>query len=77
MICSLPFNIGAVITEESRHNDLHWMLLVRVCENVGTLDDLREEAEDVIDDHDRRVRVTGTGHICLMLGVCIWQGLVY
>ena len=36
--------------EEIRHEDLVLVLVVRVCDDVGTLQRLIEEAEDIVDD---------------------------
>ena len=59
----VPFDIGAVVAEEGWHEDLLWMVLVAVGEDVGPLDDLWEEAENVIEDKDGCVRVRRTRYI--------------
>lgn len=42
------------------HEDLVLVVLVRVCENVGTLQRLWEETEDVVDNQEGRFRILGT-----------------
>ena len=52
-----PGDISTVLVEEVGHEDLHAVFFVGVGEDVGTLDDLGEEAEDVVDDEDGGVGV--------------------
>jgi len=47
------------------HEHLVLVVLVGVCEDVGTLQRLWEETEDVVDDQKSRFGVLGTSGICL------------
>ena len=49
--------------EEVGHEDLMLVARVGVGENVGALDGLGREAEDVVDDEDGRRRIRGTGGV--------------
>ncbi len=48
----VPGDVGGLALEEVRHENAILVLLVGVRENVGALESLREEAEDVVDDQD-------------------------
>lgn len=52
-----------VALEEVRHEDLVLVVLVGVGEDVGALEGLRAEAEDVVDDEDGRGGGGGTGGV--------------
>jgi hypothetical protein len=47
------------------HEHLVLVVLVRVCEDIGTLQRLWEETEDVVDNQESRFGVLGTGGIRL------------
>lgn len=49
----------------TRNEDLVLVFLVAVRQDVRTLERLREEAEDVVDDQDSLGRSARPGHICL------------
>jgi len=53
----VPSDVGAVTVEKVRDDDLVRMVLVGGGENVGALQGLREEAENVVDGEDGGVRV--------------------
>lgn len=51
--------------EEVGHEDLVLVAGVGVCKNVSTLDGLRREAEDIVDDEDGGGSIGGTGGVAL------------
>ena len=51
--------------EEVGHEDLVLVAGVGVCKNVSTLDGLRREAEDIVDDEDGGGGIGGTGGVAL------------
>lgn len=46
----VPRNVGGLAVKEVRHENLVVVFLVTVGEDVGALQRLREEAEDIVDD---------------------------
>lgn len=48
----VPGDVCGLALEEVGHEDLVLVLLVGVCEDVGALQRLGEEAEDVVDEED-------------------------
>jgi hypothetical protein len=58
MLCILP-------KEEVRDVDLVLILFVTVGEQVSTLQGLRAESEDVVNDENRLLRRGGSGLICI------------
>ena len=53
----VPGDVGGLFAEEARHEDAVAVLFVRVGEDVGALEDLVAEAEDVVEDEDGLFRV--------------------
>jgi hypothetical protein len=47
---SLPRDIRIIPTQEIRDEDLILILLISVCEDIGSLNGLRVVAEDVVDE---------------------------
>lgn len=47
------------------HEYLVLVVLVRVREDVGTLESLREEPKDIVDDQQCGLSILGTGGVCL------------
>lgn len=47
-----PLHFRPVAVEEVGHDDLTWLILVRVGENIGSLKDLPREAHDVVEHED-------------------------
>lgn len=47
------------------HEHLVLVLLVRVCEDIGALQRLREETENVVNNQESGFGVLGAGGICL------------
>ena len=65
---ALPFDVGAIVAEESWHKHLLWMFLVGVGQDIGSLNDLGKVAEDVVEDENGSVCIIRSGDICLLLG---------
>lgn len=49
----------------TRHEDLVLVLLICVSKNIGTLDSLREETENVVDDENGTLRTARASDVCL------------
>ena len=64
VIRRVPGDVCWAALKKVRHENLVLLLLVCVGENVGTLECLREEAKDVIDDQDTGLRILGASGIC-------------
>jgi len=65
----VPADVGRLALEEVWHEDAVWVLLVAVGEDVGALDGLREEAEDVVDYEDCARGGGGAGGVCRVGGL--------
>lgn len=63
----VPLHARRLPVEEVRHEDLVRLLRVSRCQDVGALEDLREEAEDVIRGQDGLVGVSRTRHVFVAL----------
>jgi hypothetical protein len=59
----IPRNVGGLALEEVGHEDLVRVVGVGVGEDVGALERLVEEAEDVVDDEDTLLCVFGAGSV--------------
>jgi hypothetical protein len=59
----VPRNVGGLALEEIGHEDLVRVILVSIREDVGALQRLIEEAEDVVDDEDALLCVLGAGGV--------------
>jgi hypothetical protein len=59
----IPRNVGGLALEEVGHEDLVRVVGVGVSEDVGALERLVEEAEDVVDDEDALLCVFGAGGV--------------
>lgn len=59
----IPGDVGGGAFEEIGHEDLVLVVFVAMGEDVGALDGLRPEAEDVVDDQDALFSVGGAGAI--------------
>jgi hypothetical protein len=71
----IPRDVGGLAFEEIGHEDLVGVVFVRVGEDVGALEGLVEEAEDVIDDEDTLLCVFGTRGVCgRRLAICVLVG---
>ena len=47
------------------HEDLVLLFLIAMCQDIGALEGLWEEAEDVVNDEDRRFGIARASHVCL------------
>ena len=63
VIRRVPLYLGWVAVEEVRHEDLVGVLGVAVGEDVGALERLRKEAEDVVDRKDSAVGCGGARYV--------------
>jgi hypothetical protein len=59
----VPRDVGRLALEEIRHEDLVRVVGVGVGEDVGALQRLVEEAEDIVDDEDALLCVFGAGGV--------------
>ena len=59
----VPGDIGGFFAEEARHEDEVAVVFVGVGEDVGALQDLVAEAEDVVEDKDGFFGVGGAGDV--------------
>lgn len=60
----VPGNVGGFAVEKIRHEDSVLVVLVGVGEQVGALECLCEEAEDVVDDQDALACRRRAGGVC-------------
>lgn len=74
VVWRVPGNVRRLAFEEVRHEDLVGVLRVGEGEDVGALQSLREEAEDVVDDQEGAFGVGGAGGVCV--GAEVGVGLV-
>jgi hypothetical protein len=58
-------NVDGLALEEVGHEDLVLVLLVTGSQNIGTLDSLVLETEDVVDDQESLLRIAGASDIGL------------
>ena len=74
----VPADVGRRALEKVGYEDAVRVLLVAVGEDVGALDGLREEAEDVVDYEDCARGGGGAGGVCRVGGLlsCLarWNG---
>lgn len=59
----VPGDVRWAALKEVRHENLVLLLLVCIGENVGTLESLREEAKDVIDNQNSGLCILGAGSV--------------
>ena len=69
----VPGDVGGFAVEEVGHEDLVFVRLVRVGEDVGALDRLREEAEDVVDEDEGFGGVGWAGDVWSWLSVFLGE----
>ena len=63
LLLRVPRDVSGLAVKEVRHEDVVLVFFVGVGEDVGPLQILREEAEDVVDNEDRLFRLGGAGDV--------------